>query len=48
LPFHSHEGIDISPDGKRLLMIQRDPSMPRQLNVILNWPEEGARLVPPK
>jgi Tol biopolymer transport system component len=29
---------DISPDGKRFLMIQRDPdSVPRQLNVILNW-----------
>jgi Tol biopolymer transport system component/predicted Ser/Thr protein kinase len=29
---------DASPDGKRFLMIQRDPgSVPRQLNVILNW-----------
>jgi hypothetical protein len=29
---------DVSPDGKRFLMIQRDPdSVPRQLNVILNW-----------
>jgi hypothetical protein len=28
----------VSPDGKRFLMIQRDPgSVPRQLNVILNW-----------
>ena len=33
--FHSYE---VSPDGKRFLMIQRDPgSVPRQLNVILNW-----------
>jgi Tol biopolymer transport system component len=32
---------DISPDGKRFLMIQRDPgSVPRQLNVILNWSDE--------
>jgi Tol biopolymer transport system component len=32
---------DVSPDGKRFLMIQRDPaSVPRQLNVILNWAEE--------
>ncbi len=32
---------DISPDGKRFLMIQRDPgSVPRQLNVILNWADE--------
>jgi serine/threonine protein kinase/Tol biopolymer transport system component len=32
---------DISPDGKRFLMIRRDPgSVPRQLNVILNWSDE--------
>ena len=35
------ESYDVSPDGKRFLMIQRDPgSVPRQLNVILNWSEE--------
>jgi hypothetical protein len=28
----------VSPDGKRFLMIRRDEgSVPRQLNVILNW-----------
>jgi hypothetical protein len=33
--FHSY---DIAPDGKRILMIHRDAgSVPRQLNVILNW-----------
>jgi len=33
----------VSPDGKRFLMIQRDPgSVPRQLNVILNWTDTGA------
>jgi Tol biopolymer transport system component len=38
---------DPSPDGKRFLMIQRDPgSAPRQLNVILNWSEELDRIVP--
>jgi serine/threonine protein kinase len=38
---------DISPDGKRFLMIRRDPgSVPNQLNVILNWTEELQRLVP--
>jgi Tol biopolymer transport system component len=38
---------DVSPDGKRFLMIQRDPaSVPHQLNVILNWPEELKRVVP--
>ena len=32
---------DTSPDGERFLMIQRDPgSVPRQLNVILNWADE--------
>jgi hypothetical protein len=32
---------DISPDGKRFLMVRRDPgSIPRQLNVILNWAAE--------
>jgi Tol biopolymer transport system component len=33
--FHSYA---VSPDGKRFLMIQREPgSVPNQLNVILNW-----------
>ena len=37
--FHS---FSVSPDGKRFLMIQRDPgSVPRQLNVILNWSDRG-------
>jgi Tol biopolymer transport system component len=32
------QSYSVSPDGKRFLMIQRDPgSVPRQLNVILNW-----------
>ena len=32
---------DTSPDGKRFLMTQRDAgSVPRQLNVILNWADE--------
>jgi eukaryotic-like serine/threonine-protein kinase len=36
--FHSYA---VSPDGKRFLMIRRDPgSVPRQLNVILNWSGE--------
>ena len=34
----------VSPDGKRFLMIRRDEgSVLRQLNVILNWSDEGAR-----
>jgi serine/threonine-protein kinase len=33
--FHSYS---VSPDGRRFLMVQRDPgSVPRQLNVIVNW-----------
>ena len=37
----SYGAYDTSPDGKRFLMIQRDPgSVPRQLNVILNWADE--------
>ncbi len=37
----SYGSYDTSPDGKRFLMIQRDPgSVPRQLNVILNWADE--------
>ena len=44
--FHSYS---VSPDGKRFFKIQRDPgSVPRQLNVILNWTEELKRLVPMK
>ena len=40
-------GYDISPDGKKFLMIRRDPgSVPRQLDVILNWSDELDRLVP--
>ena len=37
----------LSPDGKRFLMIRRDEgSVPRQLNVILNWSDEGERPAP--
>ena len=32
------QSYSVSPDGKRFLMIQREPdSAPRRLNVILNW-----------
>jgi serine/threonine-protein kinase len=42
--FHSYS---VSPDGKRFLMIQRDPgSVPRQLNVILNWSAEPDQPAP--
>ena len=40
---------DISPDGKRFLMIKPTTSIedtPRQINVVLNWFEELKELVP--
>jgi Tol biopolymer transport system component len=38
---------DISPDGQRFLMIERNLEMTRnQLNIVLNWREELKRLVP--
>ena len=44
---HRFNSYSVSPDGKRFLMIQRDPgSVPRQLNVILNWSDELDRLAP--
>jgi Tol biopolymer transport system component len=43
-----YTSYDVSPDGRRLLMIHRDPgSVPSQLNVVLNWSEELQRLVTP-
>ena len=42
-----HPGYDVSPDGKRFLMIRTpQESAPRQLNVILNWFQELERLAP--
>jgi Tol biopolymer transport system component len=36
------QSFSVSPDGKRFLMIRRDPgSVPRQLNVIVNWSDRG-------
>ena len=45
---------DISPDGKRFLILKRSPtsedasqySVPRKLNIVLNWFEELKELVP--
>jgi Tol biopolymer transport system component len=42
LKYNSH---NVSPDGKKFLMIRRDAgSVPRQLNVILNWSDELDKL----
>jgi serine/threonine-protein kinase len=39
---------DVTPDGRRFLMIQSDPQEPSatQINVVLNWFEELKRRVP--
>src|SRR5262249_38690569 len=43
LKYHSY---DVAPDGKRFLMIQRDPrSVPCEFNVILDWSDELDRVV---
>ncbi len=40
--YYLRYGYDVSPDGKRFLMIRRDEgSVPRQLNVILDWSDDG-------
>ena len=40
--YYLRYGYDVSPDGKRFLMIRRDEGfVPRQLNVILNWSDDG-------
>jgi serine/threonine protein kinase len=44
---YRYSSYSVSPDGKRFLMIQRDPgSVPHQLNVILNWSDESDRPTP--
>ncbi len=37
---------DISPDGQRFLMVERQEQEQGQINVVLNWFEELKRLVP--
>jgi serine/threonine-protein kinase len=47
-PFRSY---DVTPDGKRFLMIQRPdprPSRPKELVLVENWLDELRRRVPPK
>ena len=46
-------GYDVTPDGKRLLVIARTSgvgpdSAGQQINVVFNWHEELKRLVPTK
>jgi serine/threonine protein kinase len=45
---YRYQSYQASPDGKRFLMIRRDEgSVPRQLNVILNWSGDSERLAQP-
>ena len=38
---------DPTPDGQRFLIVKRgEESLPTQINVVLNWPEELKLLVP--
>ncbi len=46
-PLHLRRSYDVSPDGQRFLMIQREQELvPTEIVVILNWFEELKRLVP--
>jgi len=45
--FTYHAGYDISPDGRRFVMVQRDPDAPpAQVRIVLNWFDELRRRVP--
>ena len=44
--FAAEPAFDVSRDGERFLMIQRDASSKRSLVVVLNWFEELKRLAP--
>ena len=46
-PVHLRRNYDVSPDGQRFLMIQREQDLkPTEIIVVLNWFEELKRLVP--
>ena len=46
-PMWARRNYDISPDGQRFLMIQREQDLvPTEIIVVLNWFEELKRLVP--
>jgi Tol biopolymer transport system component len=44
--FGSLANFDVTPDGRRFVMIQEGPGMRTQINVVLNWFDELKRLVP--
>jgi hypothetical protein len=43
-----HPGFDVSPDGKRLLVVEaaEEESAPRPIHVVLNWFDDLRRRVP--
>jgi len=44
-----HAGYDVSPDGRRFLVLLLDPrAIPTQINVVLNWFEDLKERVPPR
>jgi hypothetical protein len=46
--FGSLANFDVTPDGRRFVMIQESPEVRAQFNVVLNWFDELKRLVPVK
>ena len=44
--FGSLANFDVTPDGRRFVMMQEDPEMRTQINVVLNWHQELKSLVP--
>ena len=44
--FTSLANFDVTPDGRRFVMIQENPELRTQLNVVLNWFDELKRLIP--
>jgi hypothetical protein len=44
--FVAEPAFDVSRQGERFLMVQRDANSKRSLVVVLNWHEELKRLVP--
>jgi serine/threonine-protein kinase len=45
----NHAAYDVSPDGRRLLVLRLDPrAIPTEIHVVLNWFEELRAKVPPR
>ncbi|MCZ6857066.1 MAG: hypothetical protein O7F70_03610, partial [Gemmatimonadetes bacterium] len=46
VPGTNVRGYDLAVDGRFIMVRTPDESLPRQVNVVLNWFEELKRLVP--